>query len=158
MEPWARVGLVVLLVVVLFGTFVHYDAAEDEHDPYPAEEQLAQEYDTHVGERALLFGTVQSVADKRLVIRVESDVRPFEMTVPDGSVDVEPGGVVQVYGTLEPERTIRPTQIAVVNRTGGSNLYKYGVSAVGALLVAVLFFRYWTIDTDEWTFEVRTDG
>lgn len=158
MKPWARAGLAVLLVVVLFGTFVHYDAVEDEHHPYPAEERLAQEYDAHIGERALLFGTVQAVDGTELVLRVESDAGPFEMTVPSGSADVEPGGVVQVYGTLGPDHTIDPARIEVVNRAGGSALYKYGVSALGALLVAVSFFRYWRLDTEEWALEVRSDG
>lgn len=158
MELRVRVGVALLLVVVLFGTFVHYDAVEDEHDPYPTEEALAEQYNAHGGERTLLFGTVQSIGNDQFVIEIESDVGPFEITVRDGSVPVEPGGVVQVYGTLGPERTIDPSRVEVVNRSGGSALYKYGVSALGALLVAVLFGRFWRVDTDSWALEVREDG
>ncbi|MEF8883259.1 MAG: hypothetical protein V5A34_12135, partial [Halapricum sp.] len=78
--------------------------------------------------------------------------------VPNATAGVQPGGVVQVYGILWPERVIQPERTEVVNASGGSSTYKYGVSAVGALLVVILFFRYWTIDTDEWAIEVRADG
>jgi len=158
MKLWARAGVAMLLCVVLFGTFVHYDATEDDHKPYPPNENLIEGYDDHVGERTLLFGTVQSVTDEQLVIDVESDAGTFKMVVTEPEVDIEKGGIVQVYGTLGPARTIEPERVEVVNRTGGSGLYKYGVSAVGALLVAGLFFRFWRIDTDEWAFEVRSDG
>lgn len=158
MKLWARVAVAVLLVAVLFGSAVHYEVTEPDHDPYPQEEDLATDYDAHVGEQTLLFGTVQSVEDDRLVIRAESDAGPFEMTVPNATARVQPGGVVQVYGTLGPERVIQSERTEVINVSGGSNTYKYGVSAVGALLVVILFFRYWTIDTDEWAIEVRADG
>lgn len=158
MKLWARVAMAVLLVTVLFGSTVHYDMAEDDHDPYPQNEDLATDYDAHVGEQTLLFGTVQSVENDQVVIQVESDAAPFEMTVPNATAEVQPGGVVQVYGTLGPERVIQPERTEVVNVSGGSNTYKYGVSAVGALLVVILVFRYWTIDTEEWAIEVRADG
>lgn len=158
MKLWVRVAMAVLLVAVLFGTSVHYKVAEPDHDPYPQEEKLATDYDAHIGEQALLFGTVQSVEDDRLLVQVESDAGPFEMTVSNATARVQPGGVVQVYGTLGPEQVIQPERTEVVNASSGSDTYKYGVSAAGALLVAILFVRYWTIDTDEWAFEVRADG
>jgi hypothetical protein len=158
MNVWVRAGVAVLLLVVLFGTFVHYDVAQSDHAPYPAGVTLVEEYDDHIGEKTLLFGTVQSVTDDRLVIEVSSSAGTYEMTVFSGGIDVEPGGFVQVYGTLGPEYTIEPSRIEVVNRTGSSALYKYGVSAAGALLVVVLFFRYWALDTDEWVLEARFDG
>lgn len=158
MKLWVRVAVAVLLVAVLFGASVHYEVAEPDHNPYPQEENLATDYDAHVGEQVLLFGTVKSVEDDRLLVRVESDAGPFEMTVSNTTTGVQPGGVVQVYGILEAEHTIRPERTEVVNASSGSDTYKYGVSAAGALLVAALFVRYWTIDTDEWAFEVRADG
>lgn len=158
MDLWVRVSVAVLLFALLFGSFVHYEAAEDEHDPYPSTEEIATAYDAHIGDRALLFGTVKSTEPGRLTVNVESDEGDFEMTVHRAGVAVEPGGVVQVYGTLEPGYIIDPVTVEVVNTSGNSAGYKYGVSAVGALLVAGLFFRYWRLDTDEWAFEVRSDG
>jgi len=45
--------------------------------------------------------------------------------------------------------------VRVVNPAGASETYKYAVSAVGALLVVALFFRYWRVDIETLTFEVR---
>jgi preprotein translocase subunit SecF len=68
---------------------------------------------------------------------------------------VQPGGAVQVYGTVEPDRHLAADRVVVVNPAGSSMLFKYGVSLVGALLVVVLFFRHWRFDTDGVGFEVR---
>lgn len=155
MQLWARAAIASLLLVVLCGTLVHFDVTEDTHDPYVDNERLVTDYDAHVGERTLLFGTVQSVAADRLRIEVQSDEGAFEMAVPEPGVSVQRGGVVQVYGTLEDGNVIEPRRVVVVNSDGGSDLYKYAVSAVGALLVAGLFARYWTIDTDQWALEER---
>lgn len=158
MRLWVRLALAAALVALLCGSFVHYDIAEDRTDPYPETERLVTDYDAHVGERTLLFGTVQSVTDGTLVIDVDSDAGTVTMTVPDADADVRPGGVVQVYGTLEPDRTIRPERTVVVNGDGGAELYKYAVSAVGALAVVGLFGRHWRLDTEAWALEVREDG
>jgi len=45
--------------------------------------------------------------------------------------------------------------VRVVNPAGSSEAYKYAVSAVGAVLVLALFFKYWRVDHRTLTFEVR---
>ena len=158
MDLWVRLGVGALLAISLFGVGVHYEAVEDDHDPYPDEEQLREAYEEYVGERALLFGTVESIGDSRFVMTVQSDAGSFEMAVPENDIAVDPGGVVQVYGILDPDRTVDPVRIVVVTESGDAGLYKYGVSAVGALVVALLFVRHWRLGTDAWTLEVREDG
>lgn len=158
MNQLQRVGIAVVLLGILFGAFVHYSAGYNDHRSYVENERLVTEYEDHVGEETLLFGTVRSVENSTLLIAVNSEAGSFNMTVPETRTSVDEGGVIQVYGTLKPDHTIQSENVVVVNSAGSSNLYKYGVSAVGALLVIVLFFRHWTIDTDEWCFEVRADG
>jgi hypothetical protein len=159
-HPLVRFLGVVALLGVLGGLCVHYDAAEPAHSPYPMPEALATDYDAHVGERALLFGTVQRVdaGTDRATVRVDSDEGTFEMTVHGFTERVRLGGVVQVYGTLREGQTIDASTVAVVNPAGGSEGYKYAVSAVGALLVLALFFRHWRVDRGSLTFEVRADA
>jgi len=157
MRLWVRAVLAIGLVAVLCLGFVDYAATAPTASPYPESEALATDYDAHVGEEALLFGTVQAVEDGTLVVDVATDAGPVRMTVPDAAADVEPGGFVQVYGTLEPEQTITPERTVVVNADGESGVYKYAVSAVGSLAVLALFSRHWTVDTDAWALEVR-DG
>ncbi|WP_135364621.1 hypothetical protein [Halosimplex halophilum] len=159
MHPLVRLAGVVALLGVLGGLCVHYDAVAPSQSPYPEPEELVTDYDAHVGERTLLFGTVRRVdagAD-RATVRVDSAAGRFEMTVTGFAERVRPGGVVQVYGTLRADRTIDASAVAVVNPAGGSKGYKYAVSAVGALFAVALFLRRWRVDRGSLAFEARAD-
>lgn len=153
-----RVLLAAVLVGLVFGMGVHYDSAEEGQWPYPDTDRLAAEYDRYVGEQALLFGTVESVSGGTARLSVEHTGGAFPLTVEGFDADVEPGGVVQVLGRLEPGRTMTPEAVAVVNPSGSSLVYKYGTSLVGAALVLVVFFRYWRVDWGSLSLEVREDG
>ena len=158
MKTRTRALLVALAVVLVLGAGVHYDSQYGSQWPYPDHDALATEYDQHVGSDALVFGTVQSADDGTARIEVYHTGGSFEMTVEKFDATVQPGGVVQVYGTLERDRTITASNVVVVNPAGSSTLFKYGVSLVGAALVTVLFFREWRVDVTELAFEVRDDG
>ncbi|MFT4882023.1 MAG: hypothetical protein ACI9HI_002043 [Salinirussus sp.] len=153
-----RVLLAAVLVGLVFGMGVHYDSAEAGQWPYPDTDRLAAEYDQYVGEQALLFGTVESVSEGTTRLSVEYTTGSFSLTVREFDADVEPGGVVQVVGRLEPGRAMTPEAVAVVNPSGSSLVYKYGTSLVGAALVLVVFFRYWRVDWGSLSLEVREDG
>lgn len=149
------VALALLSVAVASG--VHYDALYDEKWPYPTDEALSTDYEEYVGEQVLLFGDVESIdptAD-RATIEVDSDNGPFAVTVEGIDADVEPGGVVQVYGTVRPGHTIAASNVVVVEASSENRLYKFAASGVGAVLVLVAFFRYWRIDWAARTFEPR---
>jgi len=153
-----RVAGVVVLLAAVGGLCVHYDATFDDNAPYPPTDDLATEYENYVGEETLVFGDVDRVdADaERATVRVDSDEGEFELLVRGFTERVQPGGVVQVYGTLEADYTISATNVAVVNPAGGSKAYKYAVSVVGAVLVLALFFRRWRVDTESLAFELRS--
>lgn len=145
------------LVGVAVAGGVHYDALYDEKWPYPTDEGLSADYDEYVGEQVLLFGDVESIdrtAD-RATIEVEADNGPFTVTVEGIDADVEPGGVVQVYGTVRPGQTIAASNVVVVEASSENRLYQFAVSGVGAVLVLAAFFRYWRIDWAALTFEPR---
>jgi len=154
-----RVTVAVLLVVVVAGSGVHYAAAEPTHWPYPTDDELTESYESAVGEQTLLFGEVQSIetAENTATITVEHTTGEFDMRVTNLDATVDPGGTIQVYGTLEPDHTIDADSVVVVNPAGSSTTYKYAVSAVGALLTLVVFFREWRIDREERGFVPRGD-
>lgn len=158
MQLRTRVLLAVALVGLVFAMGAHYDSAEEEHWPYPDADRLAAEYDRHVGERALLFGTVESVSAGTARLSVEHAAGSFPLTVRAVDANVEPGGTVQVLGRLEPGRAMTADAVAVVNPSGSALVYKYGTSLVGAALVLVVFFRYWRVDRESLSLEVREDG
>lgn len=140
-----RLLLAVALVGAVVGMGVHYDTAEDDRWPYPTDDEVGADYDRHVGERAVLFGTVESVSERTARLTVEYGGGSFPLTVRGFEAAVEPGGTVQVLGTLESGGAMAADRVAVVNSSGGSLLYKYGSSLVGAALVLAVFFRHWTV-------------
>lgn len=146
-----------LLLLATAGLGVAADATGEQRWPYPTADTLGTEYADYIGETTLLFGTVESVDDGTAQIIVEYDEGTFEMTVHNFDATVQPGGAVQVYGTLEPDRTIDADQVVVVNPAGSSLLFKYGISVVAVVLFLLLFFRYWRIDWHSYSLEVR-DG
>ena len=151
-----------LLVVVLLVTFalasgVHYDAWDDHHWEYPTDEGLYDDYERYVGEQAFLFGAVRSVDREasEATVEIDSDDGKFELLVREIDVDVEPGGTVQVYGSLETDKTVVASEVVVVERSPADRLFKYGVSAAGAALALGAFFRYWRSDWRRLRFEPR---
>jgi len=155
MNTCKRLLLAALLLSALGGLFVHEDATSDARFPYPEPHELAADYDSHVGETALIFGTVAAVDGSELVIESESEGVTVTLRVTGASAAVEPGGVVQVYGELRPGQRIAARNVAVVNDSSGAEWYKYGISAVGALGFLVVFRRQWRLDRETWTLEAR---
>jgi hypothetical protein len=149
--------LVLVFLCALVGMGVHYEANATNHWSYPTGDDFENAYAEQVGEQALVYGTVtQSRPDEStLVIESSSGADVKEFVVGGVDVGVQPGGVVQVYGTVRPEQKIAGESVVVVNRSGDSLAYKYGVSLVGAILLVVLFFRCWRVNWAEFAFEVR---
>lgn len=149
--------MTVLAIGVVLGMGIHHDGEYDQRWPYPDSDDLATDYTPHVGETTLLFGTVEAVSpeSRAAEVRVDHSDGSFVLTVREFAAAVEPGGVVQVYGMLESDYTIAARRVVVVNESGGAELYKYGVSVIGALLVLVTFFRHWRIDWQSKGFEAR---
>lgn len=154
----SRIVVIVILLGGLVGLGAYYDASYEAHWPYPTSEEIDEDYDQHVGEHALIFGTVISDEGGVAQIRVFHESGSFVMTVQGTPIEAQPGGFVQVYGTLAAGNTITADRVVVVNRDASSSTYKYSVSLIGALLVLVVFFRYWRIDTRSLSIEERTDG
>lgn len=148
---------IVLCGLALLGMCVHYAAAYDDRWPYPDGADLDANYENHVGERTFLFGTVQETdrANETAEILVETERGQLPLTVSGVDQAVESGGTIQVYGTVRPDRGLAAETVVVVNPAGTSKLFKYAVSLVGVLLVVVLFFRHWRVDTDKLGFRVK---
>ncbi|MHC3379847.1 hypothetical protein [Haloarcula sp. H-GB5] len=157
MRVWVRVGIVLVLCLTLGGLFVHAEMTEDKRSPYPDAADLSTGYESYAGQQLMVFGTVTETSDSEMEINVESDGAAITLRVTGAKTAVEPGGVVQVYGTLEPEQTIAAKRVEVVNSSQWAEFYKYSASAIGALGFLLLFFRYWRIDRETWTLEAR-DG
>jgi len=156
-QLWQRLAVAGLLFVALCGLFVHADVTAAEREPYPEPHELAADYDSYVGETILLFGDVTATDADGVDIEAESEGVTIDRRVDGTSAAVGPGGSVQVYGELRPNRTMAAGSVVVINDSGGAEWYKYVVSAVGAVGFLAAFLRRWRVDTETWTVEAR-DG
>jgi 2-hydroxychromene-2-carboxylate isomerase len=144
-----RLVLIALVVAIIGGMGVHYESNVTTHWPYPTDEELATEYDAHIGETTLLFGTVESTTGDTASITVESDTEDYKLRIQSFEASVSEGGVVQVFGEVRPNSEIVAHNVVVVNPATASRFYKYAVSLVGAGLVVALFFRHWSVNLEK---------
>ena len=151
------IGVVLLATA---GLCVHYGAVYEANWPNPTADELAEEPAAYDGERVLLIGEVTADTPGETV-EMELETSPggtVAVDVRDTEADVEPGGVIQVYGSLEADGTVqRADRTVVVNDGPIEGLYKLVVSALAGVATAGLFLYYWRIDPRELSFEVR-DG
>lgn len=149
-----------MLVAALVGLCVYYGATWAANWPYPTTEDLVTDAGSYVGGAVLVTGPVSAVdaVNGTMTVVPSGSYPSFEMTVTGVERAVEPGGTVHVFGTLRPDGTVSADRVLVVNATFAAELYKYGVSVVGAALVLVVFFRRWRLDREALAFEVRADG
>ncbi len=167
MDRRRRLALGLVLSLALLGLCVHYGATYDESWPHPTGDQLAENTGEYVGERVLLFGDVQTIDGDAITIHVtdgDGDVAAeLEIRNIDTNEDIAEGGVVQVYGVLETESVashdgaMAAEEFVVVDPSPEATLYKYAVSAIGGLLAAGLFLRYWGVNYRQLRFEPRDE-
>ncbi|RKD98099.1 DNA-binding protein [Halopiger aswanensis] len=161
MRRAVRFVMAAVFLTALLGLCVHYGATYDEGWPHPTGDQLRDDYDAYVGERVLLFGEVRSVDAESSSITIHvtdsADEVAAELEIHDFEKPVEPGGVVQVYGVLEADRTMTPIQTIVVNGGTTAFYYKLGASVTGVLLAIGYFLVHWRPTVRGFGFEPRTD-
>lgn len=157
MHVAVRLTLLVVLIAGAFGLAVHHGATYDENWPHPSGDQLEGDVDAYVGEQILLFGEVQTTEPDAITIHVTNDANEVVLELEAYGVEesVEPGGIVQVYGVLEGDRTMTPEETVVVDSSPTATIYKYVVSALGGVLAVGYFFRHWRINIRELAFEPR---
>jgi len=152
---WRRLGLAVVLVGALFGMGVAAQATSEARWPYPSTDAVAADYDQYVGTETLVFGTVETVDGTSARIRVKTSTEPIRLSVTGFDAPVRPGGSVQVFGTLEPDRVIDAERVTVVNPASGSDLFKYAVSGIAVVVFLVVFCYHWRIDVGSVQLEGR---
>lgn len=156
---WRRVGLALLFVTAALGLCVAGEATYEDRWPYPTAESVVADYDQHVGQRTLLFGSVERVDGSTATVRIDgSDGAYLDLTVANVEASVEPGGAVQVTGTLQPGHHLRADDVVVINASPGAKLWKYAASLVGLLVFLGLFFRHWRVNPRALAVEGRDDG
>lgn len=157
-----RVGIVVVLLALLVGLMIGFGAVSPNPTlgNYPAEGNLAVEYDSYLGDPVQVTGTVVQIDP--VIIQDDYSVwtgshyqtGTVQLTITDLSYSVTTGQTLQVYGTARPDQTIRAANSVVVPAT--NYLYMYGVSALAGLWVLIRLIRGWTIDPTTLSLRRRT--
>ncbi|MFB6299023.1 MAG: hypothetical protein ABEH65_02045 [Halobacteriales archaeon] len=143
------------LVALLAGMFVHYGAVADAHHPSPTAAELRADYASHVGEQLYVWAQVIDRDADGITVRIGSPPDGVVLSVPTTRSDIDSGDVIQLYGTIRPNRIVDPDRIVVSDRTGLTRLY--AISAVAAIGTAVVFLRSWRFDRSRLVFAPRED-
>lgn len=116
---------------------------------YPTADHVAAGYDSYVGERVHVTGTVVAVDPVVIAAEyaawVDGGYRTgtIRLTITGLSQSVAPGETLQVFGTARPDRTVRATNAVAV--PAANFLYTYAVSALAGLWVFARLIRGWTV-------------
>lgn len=144
-----RAGLIVILVLIQVGMFLHYGFITAGCPNY---ECFAEDYDRYVGQRFLVGGPVVATSPPTIAL-IYGGGKSFELRLQGFSARVSPGDRVVVYGTFKPDRTMH-VQNFIVHQA--SNLYyMYSVSILAIALVVVIGLREWRFDVTEFVFRPR---
>lgn len=155
-----RLAIALVLLAATAGLAVVDAATSDQRRGYPSDEQIVTDYDGVVGEQAFVIGPVESVGETAATIRLRhlEAERTLRVTGIDRSLDVRPGGTIQVLGRLDPENRLVAERVVVVNRTAHAEGRKWALSLLAVAGFLGLFVRHWRVVLPELQVEVRTDG
>lgn len=158
-----RAVVVILLLAVMFGLMVGYGTLTPAPSlgAYPSEDDLAANYDGHIGQPVQVLGTV--VETDPVVIATQYDYYAageayggtLTLTVTDVTATVSQGQVVQVYGVARPDHTV--TARTVVTVPVANFVYMYGISMLAGLWVLVRLARDWRLDWQRGALTRRED-
>jgi hypothetical protein len=141
----ARIVVVSLLLCAQGGLLVWY-GNDPISSPYTNEYRLFLDYDRHVGERAVVDGTVVSTTP--LVIERSFAAGSIRLRIRGTDLVVRRGDTVRAFGVVEPDRTVRAERAFVERRWG--ERYAVVVSVVGGLWVLLRLVRHWEFDATRW--------
>lgn len=157
MNRFRRVALAAVLLAALFGLCVAEAATAADRSPYPTGEQIVTDYESVVGERAIVGGIVTATGPTPSLRTTHG---PAAVIIHVRGVDQElrRGSIVHVLGRLEPGHVVTAERVVIVSPSAGAETYKWAISglAVGGFLL--LFFKYWRVDLRALRVEVRDRG
>lgn len=131
---------------------VHYAGAAPQRELTRESIVKLQSPDAHVGETVHVWAEVTR-NDDALVVLVGDDT---DLTVVGAETTAEPGDVIQVYGTIQPDGTVAAERVVVSERTRLLRLYAVSIGALA--LTVVVFFRSWAVDLRRLVFVPRESG
>lgn len=152
-HPWvSRSVAVTVLLTVLFVLTVGFGAATPNPalGDYPGEDELAQDYDSYVGEYVQVTGTVTETDPVEIDVEYEYAANGarysgvIALTVRNLDADVAVGESLQVYGPLGPSKTISAEQSVSVPAT--NYVAMYVVSALAGLWTLARLLCGWRLD------------
>jgi len=121
---------------------------EPELGVYPRAEEIAHHPDIYLTHQVSVTGQVVSTDPLIIHADYETDagLDSIRITLTDVDADVERGDTLQVFGVLTDPRTVRPTNVVVVPRTGP--WYTWITSFVAGLWVLARILRHWRLVTE----------
>ncbi len=157
LRPPHRAALVVVLVVLLAGTFVWYGTVDPDPatNSYPGSDEIAQNPDANLGEQVSVGGTVVAHDPLRIEVSYGLD---GTMTLEVAGVDDPPpiGHDLNVFGMLTEPTVVHAEN--TVSRAPWEATYMYVVSFIGGLWVLGRLLRHWRFEADTYSVVPRGDS
>jgi len=157
LRPPHRAALVVVLVLLLAGTFVWYGTVDPDSadNNYPDNKDVGPNPDAYLGEHVSVGGTVVAHDPLRIEVGYGLD---GTMTLEITGVDDPPpiGHDLNVFGTLTEPTVVHAENTA--SRAPWEATYMYVVSFIGGLWVLGRLLRHWRIDADTYSVVPRGDS
>ena len=157
LRPSLRAGLIVLLTLLLSGSFVWYGTVDPDpaNNNYPGSDEIAQDPNAYLGEHVSVGGTV--VAHDPLRIEIGYGLDGTMILQITGVDDPPPvGHTLNVFGTLTEPNVVHAKN--TVSRAPWEATYMYIVSFIGGLWVLGRLLQHWRIDADTYSVVPRGDS
>ena len=143
----ATAKLAVPLLIVLLSLCLYSNSEYSRHLPYPSLDEIASNYQLHVGGMVSISGTVTSSARNSSV--VSAGKWSFEVSPLVAKV----GDKAEVLGRLKSNYRITAEKVVVQDSAGYYSIFLR--SLIGAGLLAFVFLKSWKFDAKRFRFEGR---
>lgn len=158
-SPVARVVVLILLLGALFGLMVWHGSLEPDPSVWalPGAEELGHDYDRYHGKRVAVWGRV--VETDPVVIAAHYDgTQAIRLRIVglEEPAAVTEGSRLNVYGVVEPDRTVRALNAVRIPAWGV--WYTYSISFLAGLWVLGRIVRHWQVDIADWTLHRRPEA
>ena len=149
-----RIVLLVGLVCIQCTLLVWFAGVGYGGDTFPGGEELTQDYNTYIGDEAVVYGQV--IQTNPLFIEYDHNGRTVEFQVTEVDNNIKEGQYLEVYATVQRDRVL--TAIDAVAYAERGHWYAYGISVLAALLTGGRLFKHWEVDLKTFSLKKRDDA
>jgi hypothetical protein len=149
-----RIVLLVGLVCTQCTLLVWFAGVGYEGNTFPRGEELTQDYNTYIGDEAVVYGQVRQT--NPLFIEYDHNGRAVEFQVTGVDNNIKEGQYLEVYATVQRDRVLTAIDAVIYAEQG--HWYAYGISVLAVLLTGGRLFKHWEVNVKTFSLKKRDDA